>query len=191
MVTEAAALPSSEVAKGSSSADSRPSRLWLVLAVGSGGGYYSGAPEMSPQDTSTPPKDIDVSGFGLARLLHVAPEIGYFHSDHWVFSAQGRFQYVTGAQDVHLRQNTYKPAKMAFAGLAKVNWLLGKSGNLVSPFDVVPGGNRAMHAVLGGLHDKHDAIGHSSKDRRIGGDQRRGAIYQDQVIDGLRPGEQL
>jgi len=31
-------------------------------------------------------------------------------------------------------------------------WLLGKSGSLISPFDVVSGGNRSMHAVLGGLH---------------------------------------
>ena len=30
-------------------------------------------------------------------------------------------------------------------------WLLGKSGRLISPFDVVAGGNRSMHAVLGGL----------------------------------------
>ena len=30
-------------------------------------------------------------------------------------------------------------------------WLLDKSGGTVSPFDVVTGGNRAMHAVLGGL----------------------------------------
>ena len=30
-------------------------------------------------------------------------------------------------------------------------WLLDKSGSPVSPFDVVTGGNRAMHAVLGGL----------------------------------------
>jgi hypothetical protein len=30
-------------------------------------------------------------------------------------------------------------------------WLLDKSGASVSPFDVVTGGNRAMHAVLGGV----------------------------------------
>ncbi|HTS31020.1 MAG TPA: DUF5054 domain-containing protein [Bryobacteraceae bacterium] len=31
-------------------------------------------------------------------------------------------------------------------------WSMEKSGSSVSPFDVVTGGNRAMHAVLGGLH---------------------------------------
>ncbi len=30
-------------------------------------------------------------------------------------------------------------------------WLLNKSGSPISPFDVVMGGNRTMHAVLGGL----------------------------------------
>jgi hypothetical protein len=32
------------------------------------------------------------------------------------------------------------------------NWLLDKAGSQISPFDVVTGGNRAMHAVLSGLH---------------------------------------
>jgi hypothetical protein len=31
------------------------------------------------------------------------------------------------------------------------NWLLEKTGSQISPFDVVTGGNRAMHAVLNGL----------------------------------------
>jgi hypothetical protein len=30
-------------------------------------------------------------------------------------------------------------------------WMMDKSGSPVSPFDVVTGGNRAMHAVIGGL----------------------------------------
>jgi hypothetical protein len=33
-------------------------------------------------------------------------------------------------------------------------WLLDKSGGAISPLDVVTGGNRAMHAVLGGLRYK-------------------------------------
>jgi hypothetical protein len=33
-------------------------------------------------------------------------------------------------------------------------WLLDKAGGSISPFDVVTGGNRTMHAVLGGLHYK-------------------------------------
>jgi hypothetical protein len=34
---------------------------------------------------------------------------------------------------------------------AEKNWVLDKSGEAVSPFDVVRGGNRHMHAVLSGL----------------------------------------
>jgi hypothetical protein len=108
------------------------------VAVGSGGGYYRGSPEMNPDDTSTPPKPIHVSGFGLAQLMHLAPELGYFHSDHLVLSAQGRFQFVTGAEDVHLGKKTYQPAKMAFAGLVKATWLMG--GKRLQPFLSVQAG---------------------------------------------------
>jgi len=44
---------------------------------------------------------------------------------------------------------TFQPAASDTRG-----WLLDKSGSRVSPFDVVAGGNRSMHAVLGGLHYK-------------------------------------
>jgi hypothetical protein len=111
-----------------------PAGLWFVLAVGGGGGYHKGSPEMNPEDTGTPPKEIHVSGFGLAQLMHLAPEIGYFHNDHLVLSAQGRFQFVTGAQDVHQGQKTHKPAKMAFAGLVKATWLVGNPNKKFRPF---------------------------------------------------------
>jgi hypothetical protein len=130
-VTAAAPVPAA--GRGSNEGPVGPG-LWFVLAVGSGGGYYSGSPEMNPKDTSTPPKPIEVSGFGVARLLHLAPEIGYFHSDHLILSAQGRFQFVTGAQDVHLGQKTYAPTKIAFAGLAKATWLLGGTNARLQPF---------------------------------------------------------
>jgi len=120
--------------------DEGPSGLWFVLAVGGGGGYYSGSPEMNPDDTSTPPKPIHVSGFGLAQLMHLAPELGYFHSDHLILSAQGRFQFVTGAQDVHIGQKTYQPAKMAFAGLVKATWLMGTPSKKLQPFLSVQAG---------------------------------------------------
>jgi len=44
---------------------------------------------------------------------------------------------------------TFQPAASDTRG-----WLLDKSGSRISPFDVVTGGNRSMHAVLGGLHYK-------------------------------------
>ena len=125
--------PVPKIAKEDGEASSGPG-LWFVLAVGSGGGYHSGSPEMNPEDTSTSPKAIHVSGFGAAQLLHLAPEIGYFHNDHWILSAQGRFQFVTGAQEVHVGQKTYQPARMAFAGLVKATRVLGSANRKLQPF---------------------------------------------------------
>ena len=44
---------------------------------------------------------------------------------------------------------SFQPAASAARG-----WLMEKSGSTVSPFDVVTGGNRTMHAVIGGLRYK-------------------------------------
>jgi len=114
--------------------------LWFVVAIGGGGGYASGSPEMNPQDTSSPPKAIHVSGFSAAQLLHLAPEIGFFYSDHLILSAQGRFQLVTGAQDKHLEQETYHPTRTAFAGLVKVTRMLGSTSARLQPFFSVEAG---------------------------------------------------
>jgi hypothetical protein len=108
--------------------------LWFVLAMGGGGGYYAGSPEMNREDTSTPPKAIHVSGFSVAQLLHLAPEIGFFFSHRLILSAQGRFQFVTGAQEVQIEKMTYRPAKMAFAGFAKATWFMDNLGKRLQPF---------------------------------------------------------
>ena len=129
---EKTAPPVAEAEKGGIAIPSAPG-LWFVVAVGGGGGYYSGSPEMNPQDTTTPPKAIHVSGLGFAQLLHLAPEIGLFYSDRLILSAQGRIQIVTGAEDVHLGQETYHPARMAFAGLVKATWLLGNPSTRIQP----------------------------------------------------------
>jgi hypothetical protein len=104
--------------------------LWFVLAVGTGGGYYAGSPELNPHDRATPPATIRVSGVARAQLLHFAPEIGYFHSPRWVVSMQGRFQIVTGTEDVLASE----PATWAAAGLAKVTRLLRREGDRFRPF---------------------------------------------------------
>jgi hypothetical protein len=120
--------------------------FWVVLALGTGGGYHHGTPEMNPQDGNG--KALHVSGMGLAQLMHVAPEIGYFHGNQLVFSAQGRFQYVTGTQQIRIGKRTYRPAAMAFAGLVKATWLFGKPGNRFLPFvNVQVGGGQLRHTV--------------------------------------------
>jgi len=137
------AVPGPGKAKGPTS----PGRgVWLVLAMGGGGGYHWGSPEMNPKDANG--KAIDVSGLGAAELLHVAPEIGYFQWENVVLSAQGRFQLITGTQSVHIGQKTYHPAAMAFAGLAKVTWLAPWPGRRIQPFaSVMLGAGQIRHNV--------------------------------------------
>jgi hypothetical protein len=120
--------------------------LWMVLALGSGGGYHRGSPEMNPKDASG--HGLTDSGFGTAQLLHLAPEIGYFQRDNLILSAQGRFQYVTGTQDVHIGQKTYHPAVMAFAGLAKVTWIPSRPGRRFQPFgSAMVGAGQIRHGI--------------------------------------------
>jgi hypothetical protein len=120
--------------------------LWLVLAMGGGGGYHWGSPEMNPKDAHG--DTIDVTGFGAAELLHVAPEIGYFQWANIVLSVQGRFQFITGTQSVHIGQKTYHPAAMAFAGLAKLTWLLARPGKRIQPFaSAMLGAGQIRHNV--------------------------------------------
>lgn len=111
--------------------------LWLVLAMGTGGGYHSGSPEMNPRDTSVPANDLHVSGFAAARTFHAAPELGYFHSERLILSAQARLQIVGGTQDVTIVDSsgsrTYRPARMAFAGFLKATWLPRKVGRRMQP----------------------------------------------------------
>lgn len=120
--------------------------LWVVLALGSGGGYHSGAPEMNPRDSNA--NAIHVSGLGSAQLMHVAPEIGYFHGSQLVLSAQGRFQYVTGTQEIRIGRRIYRPAAMAFAGLVKATWLFVKPGGRLLPFvNLQAGGGQLRHTI--------------------------------------------
>jgi hypothetical protein len=122
--------------------------LWFVLAVGAGGGYYSGSPETNPQDGSTPPDDIRVSGFAMARLLHLAPEIGYFQSENLIVSAQGRFQYVTGVDDIQVGQKIQQPSRWGAAGLVKVTRLMAGAGGRFRPFvSAQAGAGQIRHSV--------------------------------------------
>jgi hypothetical protein len=99
--------------------------------VGGGGGYYSGSPEMNAGRATGEGK---ASGTGLAKLAHLAPEIGYFHSDHLLLSIQGRIQYVTGGQDVVKDGKTYKTTKLALAALAKASYILAEPSASFQPF---------------------------------------------------------
>jgi len=116
---------------GDSRGNANESPLWFLFAVGGGGGYFSGSPEMNPRSSAG---EIKTSGTGLAKLAHLAPEIGYFQTDNLLFSIQGRLQYVTGSQDVVKDGQTYKTTKFALAGLAKASYILAEPSSAFQPF---------------------------------------------------------
>jgi hypothetical protein len=125
-------------AKGESSRSLAATPLWFVFAVGGGGGYFSGTSEMnSANDTGKPLKS---TGTELAALGHLAPELGYFQSEHLLFSLQGRFQFVTGGQDVNYGGKIYKASKTALAGLAKVSYFLVEPSAHFQPFVTLQAG---------------------------------------------------
>jgi hypothetical protein len=125
-----------------------PPGVWIVLAAGSGAGYHAGTPEMNPTDQSSPPNSLRVSGLGLARLFHLAPEVGFFVRPSLLVSVQGRFQYVTGNQDVRIGARSYDRASLALAGLAKLRWLpRGWQGRMQPVFSVTLGAGQIRHTV--------------------------------------------
>ena len=141
--------PGADAAEGSTRpAPVPPPGFWFVLAVGSGGGYHSGTPELHGKDTATPPGDVKASGFASARLLHLAPEIGFFQNDHVVISVQGRFQYVTGVNDAVIAGKPAEAPDYALAGLAKITWLLDRTNLRFRPFLAVQAGVGQIRHVI-------------------------------------------
>jgi hypothetical protein len=129
--------------------------LWFSLAVGSGFGYHSGQPEANrTNDSGT---KITKSGVGMARLLHVSPEFGFFATESLLLSLQGRFQLVTGATSVKgsdVAQNpgackggTCHPSSFAMAVLAKASWFLGEPGTVTPFLSLAAGGGQIRHVV--------------------------------------------
>jgi hypothetical protein len=139
--------PTPEVGDQGGEAGAGPS-LWIALAAGSGFGYHSGTPEANHTDDAG--RSLKNSGVGWARLLQIAPEVGFFVTDSLVLSLQGRFQIVTGASQVKLaacKGGTCEPSHYAMAGLAKATWFVGEPGT-VSPFlSLAAGAGQIRHVV--------------------------------------------
>lgn len=70
------------------------------------------------------------------------------------------------------------------------NWVLDKTNESVSPFDVVPGGNRRMHALIGGLQykDAHGAFGIESLDAPVVALGERSPIYFSKMQPNMAKG---
>jgi hypothetical protein len=76
-------------------ADETPT--WLFgLAVGSGVGWTTGKGEVNATNNVVSP-----AGFEMSRLLHLAPEIGYYVTPELLLSVQLRFQLIAGVTDYH------------------------------------------------------------------------------------------
>ncbi|HVR60468.1 MAG TPA: hypothetical protein VMU50_01140, partial [Polyangia bacterium] len=72
------------------------SRFYLGVQVGTGFGWMTGYGEVNVNDK------VDPSGFAMAQLGHLAPELGIFVKPNLMVSVQGRFQLVTGATPLPL-----------------------------------------------------------------------------------------
>ena len=75
-------------------ADESPS-LFIGLSFGSGVGWTTGNGEIFGGDKVDPP------GLSMSRLLHLAPEVGYYVSPEFLLSVQLRLQLISGATEYH------------------------------------------------------------------------------------------
>jgi hypothetical protein len=111
-------------------ADENPS-LFFGLGIGSGVGWTTGTGEVNATRNAVNP-----AGFEMSRLLHFAPEVGYYVSPELLLSVQLRFQLISGVTDYHSGGNNPPggcgpddvcPAgKYAFAGFARASYFFGE-----------------------------------------------------------------
>jgi hypothetical protein len=106
-------------------------RIWLSLGIGGGGGWAKGTPEVNRnyQDMATRQvRALEWASVAPARLMHFAPELGFFINPRLMLSVQGRLQLTTGATEV--RHDSCKPtgvcepASGAVAVLGRATWFL-------------------------------------------------------------------
>jgi len=111
-------------------AEDTPS-LFFGLAVGSGFGYTTGKGEVDATNAVVSPAGLEIS-----RLVHLAPEIGYYISPELLLSVQLRLQFITGVTDYKAGGNNPPggcgsddlcPAgSYAFAGFGRINYFFGE-----------------------------------------------------------------
>src|SRR5512144_1859899 len=102
---------------------------WLFgLGVGTGVGWTTGKGEINATGDNVNP-----AGFEMARLLHFAPEVGYYISPELLLSVQLRLQLITGATEFHSSvmadcggDGICSPGTYAFAGFARATYFFGE-----------------------------------------------------------------
>jgi len=105
--------------------------LFFGLGVGSGFGYTTGKGEVDATKAVVSP-----AGLELSRLVHLAPEIGYYVSSTLLLSVQLRLQLITGVTDYHAGgmnpaggcgdDNICPAGTYAFAGFARASYFFGE-----------------------------------------------------------------
>ena len=105
---------------------------WMLgLGIGGGVGYATGKGEVNTTHELKPP------GFAAAKLLQIAPEVGYFLGPDLLLSLQLRYQIVTGGTSYYDEpvnpttdcgtSGVCKPASYALAGLARLLWFINEA----------------------------------------------------------------
>jgi hypothetical protein len=107
-----------------------PAKFWLSMGVGVGGGWAKGRPEVNRnyQDSMRQVHELQWNDMAPARLMHFAPEVGFFVNPKLLLSVQGRLQVTTGATEVrHVSckpSGICEPASGAVAVLGKGTYIL-------------------------------------------------------------------
>jgi len=110
-------------------AGSEDNPTWFFgLSVGTGVGWTTGNGEIFSGDKVNPP------GFAMAKLMHFAPEVGYYLSPELLLSVQLRFQLVSGATTYQTAPSDLgcgddhkcEPGTYAFAGFARASYFFGE-----------------------------------------------------------------
>jgi hypothetical protein len=121
--------------KGAKKPDKKPEKptdenpTWFVaLGIGSGVGWTTGKGEINATGDSVNP-----AGFEMARLLHFAPEVGYYFSPQLLLSVQMRLQLVSGATPYYSANKSdcggdgiCSPGTYALAGFARATYFFGE-----------------------------------------------------------------
>ncbi len=98
-------------------------KIFIGLTLGSGFGLASGAADTTANHNLA-------TGFALAQLGHIAPEVGYFLTSKLLLSIQGRFQYVSGLNpgtrtcDVMMVSMPCAAKTTALAGFARATYFM-------------------------------------------------------------------
>ena len=119
----------------------RHRRIFVGLLVGTGAGWATGNGDTNADTMYRP------AAFTLSWLGQLVPEVGYWLSPTLMISLQGRFQAVTGTNDVYADGRVYHTANYAAAGFVKATWVATRRGTAHPFFSLAGGYGKIRHVV--------------------------------------------